>query len=276
MLSGLNALLLFTITEPNTSHDYSVELLFHGFNVASVAVLIADALGASKVSKKDKIRLHTLSVIHDIGKSMISTEILYESGRLNEEEFLLMRQHPLYSEDIFLNFLQHDSESSSYDVVKRDAEIIRYHHERWDGTGYPVGLVGEQIPYLARIITIADAFDAMVSRRVYHTHAHKDPVGEIKRCAGTQFDPEIVEACVPALTALYNKIRDNDRNEQEELIAKSIIKERTELLKALGVEHDPTKVSNRLATAKSVTLDVSAKPTEEVCKLVIVATEGVD
>jgi len=133
-------------------------------------------------------------LLHDIGKLAVPPEILRKPGPLNEEEWKAMRAHP----------------TLGFQILKKDDEIsplaravVRSHHERWDGTGYPEGLPADRIPLGARIIFVADAYDAMTSDRVYRRKlSTQDALAELQRCAGTQFDPEVVAAFVEEFGAL--------------------------------------------------------------------------
>ena len=122
--------------------------------------------------------------LHDLGKLAIPEEILRKPGPLTDAERLVLERHP----QIGYRML----ESLGVDPV---ANWVLHHHERWDGTGYPEGLPGEQIPLGARIIFVADAYDAMTSDRVYRGRlSDEEAIEELERCAGSQFDPTVVEA----------------------------------------------------------------------------------
>jgi HD-GYP domain-containing protein (c-di-GMP phosphodiesterase class II) len=137
-----------------------------------------------KFSGKDLDQLTLLTMLHDIGKVAIRESILKKPGPLTLEEWEEMKKHP----EIGYRIAQNTPELSAV------AEYILFHHERWDGTGYPRGLAGEEIPLLCRILAVADAYDAMTSNRVYRQAMGKqEALAELKRNAGTQFDPALVE-----------------------------------------------------------------------------------
>ncbi len=136
--------------------------------------------------------LRLAAVLHDIGKIGIKDSVLLKQARLNHEEIAHMREHPLVGEDILMHIEQ----------MKSVRRILRAHHEKWDGSGYPDGLKGEQIPVHARIISIADTFDAITTDRPYRKAADwKTAVEEINRCSGREYDPMLVQAFVAACTA---------------------------------------------------------------------------
>ncbi len=136
--------------------------------------------------------LRLAAVLHDIGKIGIRDSVLLKEGGLNHEEICHMREHPLVGEDILDHIEQ----------MKDVRKILRAHHEKWDGSGYPDGLKGGSIPVHARIIAIADTFDAITTDRPYRKAADwKSATEEIKRCSGTFYDPEIVDAFLRACEA---------------------------------------------------------------------------
>ena len=142
------------------------------------------------LSEDELIRLGLAAVFHDFGKIGIPEEILNKPSKLSTEEFAIMKQHPTIARDLL----------SSLDQYSDLLPAITHHHERWDGSGYPDGLRGEQIPLWARIIALADAYDTMATRRTY-----KEPlplgkvVDEIKGGRGSQFDPELVDIMLEML-----------------------------------------------------------------------------
>jgi HD-GYP domain-containing protein (c-di-GMP phosphodiesterase class II) len=160
--------------------------------VQDITKLIAKRLG---INGKELEDLQQGALLHDIGKIGIPDRILLKNGPLDDEEWKVMRMHAQIGYDII---------KSSPDL-KDAAEIVGKHHERWDGTGYPVGLKGEEIPMGARIFAIADSYDAMRSDRPYRKGMSvKESVVEINKNAGTQFDPNIVEI----FNELINEIED--------------------------------------------------------------------
>ena len=137
------------------------------------------------LSSSELDRLSLLSVLHDIGKILIPQEILCKPGKLTEKEWAMIKKHPETGSRIAAS-------TKEFELVAKE---IRSHHEHWDGRGYPHGLSHEDIPYLARIITIIDAYDVMTHERSYSKAlSKKEALKEIKRCSGTQFDPAIAES----------------------------------------------------------------------------------
>lgn len=126
-------------------------------------------------------------LLHDVGKVGIPESILCKPGPLTDEEYEVMKTHPLIGVQIV----------TPMRFLGTAVEVIRCHHERWDGRGYPDGLAGEGIPLAARIFSVCDTFDAMTSDRPYRRALPFDhAVEEIERCGGTQFDPDVVDAFV--------------------------------------------------------------------------------
>jgi HD-GYP domain-containing protein (c-di-GMP phosphodiesterase class II) len=161
----------------------------HIKRVVEYSMAIARHL-ASPLTDMEDLRL--AAVLHDIGKIGIKDSVLLKQARLDHEEIAHMREHPLVGEDI----LEH------IEQMKQVRKIMRAHHEKWDGTGYPDGLKGEDIPVHARIIAIADTFDAITTDRPYRRAADwKTAVDEIKRCSGTEYDPVLVDAFTRACEA---------------------------------------------------------------------------
>lgn len=154
----------------------------HADRVAELAEELALSLGCTQERARD---VYLAGKLHDIGKVAIPDSILRKRGKLTEEEWEMMRRHP----SIGANVVSHVG------ALARLAPIIRSHHERYDGAGYPQGLRGHEIPLEARIVAVADAFDAMISDRPYRDRINVERArARLRANAGTQFDPEIVAA----------------------------------------------------------------------------------
>jgi putative nucleotidyltransferase with HDIG domain len=157
--------------------------LHHSENVAKYGVKIAKKMNLSK-ELCSIIRIGGL--LHDIGKIGIPEHILTKPGKLTDDEYMLITTHPSIGYEI----IKHVASFNENGVL----DIVLYHHERYDGKGYPAGLKGEQIPLVARIIAVADTFDAMTSKRVYRQELDLEfTLNEIHKNRGTQFDPNIVD-----------------------------------------------------------------------------------
>lgn len=154
----------------------------HSRRVAVYASQIAEKLG---LSKEDVRNVRIIALLHDIGKIGVPDAVLNKPGRLTDEEFALMKQHAAIGSEILKDI----------DMITGISIGARYHHERYDGRGYPEGLKGEDIPYIARIIAVADSYDAMTSNRVYRKHlTYEQVMSELEKGEGTQFDPDIARA----------------------------------------------------------------------------------
>lgn len=161
----------------------------HSRRVTEIAIAIAARLGLPEEEIKT---LRQAGLIHDVGKIGIEDTILRKPGRLTAEEFAVIRTHPERGVQII----------EPLDFLRGALPILRHHHECYDGRGYPAGLVGEAIPLGARIVAIADTYDAITSSRAYRRARGQDAaLAEIERCSGTQFDPELaglfIEICRP-------------------------------------------------------------------------------
>ena len=166
----------------------------HSRRVAQYAALIAENLGWSKEEIQN---LKNCAYLHDIGKIGIPDQILNKPGKLTNEEFNLIKQHTTIGQDILKDIT----------IIPHIDEVTRSHHEHYDGTGYPDGLKGNEIPIQARVIALADSYDAMNSRRIYRNAlSHGRIYHEIQMNAGTQFDPEITKVFLKLMDngSLYN------------------------------------------------------------------------
>ncbi len=159
--------------------DVIEDLHGHVHRVSDLAVNLGTSLGLGEI---DLDRLALAGVLHDVGKIHLDPGILGKPGPLDPNERELMNRHPELGFAMTRNRLD-----------PKVAEAILYHHERFDGTGYPFGLAGEEIPILSRIILVSDAFDAMTSTRAYQPALPVDfAINEIRKHAGSQFDPQVV------------------------------------------------------------------------------------
>lgn len=167
----------------DTLNARTVETFAHSQRMAKHARLTLKALGHNKVSDSDDVAL--LAKVHDIGKITVPDKILNKNGRLTDAEHDVIKKHAESGYKIVKNIVNSD----------KIADGVLYHHERFDGMGYPYGLKGEDIPLFARIISVCDVFDVIVTGRVYsEKRTVKEAIDEIIRCKGTQFDPLVVDA----------------------------------------------------------------------------------
>jgi len=159
----------------------------HSERVMRNAVHLARAVGMVK-HELEMIRYSAL--LHDVGKIGLPTHILSTKEKLTSEEYDLVKQHPVIGYEIV----------KPISFLRAALDGIRYHHERWDGRGYPDGLSGEDIPYMARLLALADTWDAMAHDRFYRrARTPEEIVTEFKECSGTQFDPELVPTAITIL-----------------------------------------------------------------------------
>lgn len=169
--------------------------LGHSDRVSAYAALIGEKLG---LSEENINTLKLGGLYHDIGKLNMSDSILKKESKLSDEEYSKIKKHVIDGVDLAQN-------SNDYEKIM---PIIEYHHEKYDGTGYPNNLKGEEIPYLARITSIADSFDAMTSSRPYRQALPIEVAkSEIEKGAGTQFDPEITKQFLDILENDYESIK---------------------------------------------------------------------
>ena len=156
----------------------------HSQRVADYSALIAGALGWDD---KRINNLRNAAYMHDVGMIGIPDSIVNKPTRLTEEEYAIIQRHTLIGVDILKDIT----------LIEHVAEVAHYHHERYDGTGYPEGIAGEEIPIEARIVAVADSYDAMNSKRIYRNALEKEKIiEELESCSGTQFDPVIAELFV--------------------------------------------------------------------------------
>ena len=156
----------------------------HSRRVAQYSRAIAMRMG---YNEQDSETISRSALLHDVGKIGIPDAILKKEGKLTEEEYAKIKEHTTIGADIL-------SAITTFDHLSDGA---RYHHEHFDGSGYPAGLAGDDIPMIGRIVAVADVYDALSSRRRYKAGMQsQDVVAEIQRCANTQFDPDVVKVFV--------------------------------------------------------------------------------
>lgn len=171
----------------NTIEAKSPVTYMHTERVCIYALKIGETLN---LSKNDMIILKEASLLHDIGKLGIPDNILDKPDKLTDSEFEIIKSHPQKGYNIL----------KSVKSLKPIANLVLCHHEKYDGSGYPNKLSGEQIPYLAKIITVADSFDVMTSRRPYKNPSSiETAISELEKCKWTQFDGNIVDAFIQVL-----------------------------------------------------------------------------
>lgn len=197
VLSQFHDLILCIISalearDPYTSH--------HSSRVAEMTETICELMG---LDEEEKEIYHIAAHLHDIGKIGIRDNVLLKEGKLNDEEWNIMKSHSEQGYNILMN-------AKSFEVV---ADVVRSHHERYDGKGYPDGLKGEDIPLGARIIAIADSIDAMISDRPYRkgmdTNVCKD---QIEKNIGVMYDPAIAKKVIEHWDELLRSREDESNN----------------------------------------------------------------
>ncbi|MPQ44903.1 bifunctional diguanylate cyclase/phosphohydrolase [Clostridium tarantellae] len=182
---------LISVINAKDKYTYS-----HVERVVSYSRLMAEKL---QLSKEDKKKLIYGAYLHDIGKINVSKDILIKKMPLTEKEWGILKQHPINGVDIL----------KPVESLNNVIPLILYHHERFDGKGYPYGLKETEIPYLARVLTIIDCFDAMTSNRPYSKRkTYEEGFEELRNNAGTQFDPNIIEKFIDVVKNNINKIED--------------------------------------------------------------------
>lgn len=185
ILKDLKELFYKTIKSISSALDAKDEYTHgHSMRVTLYSIILAKTVN---IPENELEMIEISGLLHDIGKIAIPQAILCKAGKLSDEEFVIMKTHPGNSEKLI----------SSIKKLENIAPGIKHHHERWDGRGYPDKLAGEDIPYSARIIAIADTYDAMTSTRSYRKALdHEIAIEEIKKCTGTQFDPVLAQKFV--------------------------------------------------------------------------------
>jgi HD-GYP domain-containing protein (c-di-GMP phosphodiesterase class II) len=173
----------------------------HARRVTRYSVMIARALG---VGGRELLEIERGALLHDIGKIGVPDSILLKPAKLTDEEWEIMRRHPELGHLMIRNIR----------FLGKSAPVVLHHHERYDGKGYPAGLVGDAIPLGARIFSVADTFDAMTSDRPYRKAlGYEETRTEIERCAGGQFDPKVVASFSAVAPGAWQAVRDEVETE---------------------------------------------------------------
>jgi len=137
------------------------------------------------LSKREADEIAYASMVHDVGKANVPDAVLKKEGPLDRQEWTIMQAHTKWGEELLI-------ENSDFEMAR---EVARWHHERWDGSGYPDGLAGEAIPFVARLVAVADVYDALISQRPYkEAWPAEKAIAELRRLSGSHLDPEIVAA----------------------------------------------------------------------------------
>jgi len=166
----------------------------HSERVAMLSALLALKVG---YSEEDAERVRISGLVHDVGKIGVAEAVLCKPGRLTDEEFDLIKTHPRIGYEIMKEI------PNFQDILPG----VLHHHERWDGNGYPEKLSGEDIPHMARVMALADTFDAMSSNRAYRAGLPREKVfAEFRKCAGSQFDPDLVESFLALDFTIYDSM----------------------------------------------------------------------
>jgi putative nucleotidyltransferase with HDIG domain len=181
-LASLQVGLISTMLKTLSLRDHMTAR--HSAAVARYARAIAEAVGASE---REQELIHTAALFHDIGKFIFPDSILRADRKLSDEDYAIVKQHPSVGAELI-------SEIEGYGPV---AEIVRHHHERIDGRGYPDGIAADAIPLGSRIISVADVYDVITARDTYRTPVTvREAFEELRRVAGTQLDAHLVEVFI--------------------------------------------------------------------------------
>lgn len=181
-MEALRKIEIIKIDEEYLNFGLPVAEIMHSYRVAKLAIKIGSKI---ELSTQQLMDLYTGAIFHDIGKAKVDKRILGKKGKLSIAERKIIDIHPIYSAEYI----------DRIDNLRYLKNVVKAHHERWDGTGYPDGLRKEKIPLLSRIISIADVYDALTNKRVYRDFAFtKEQAKEIMfNNSGKQFDPKLLE-----------------------------------------------------------------------------------
>jgi diguanylate cyclase (GGDEF)-like protein/putative nucleotidyltransferase with HDIG domain len=225
----------------------------HSRRVSEYAVQIAREM---HMDEEETENIKYIALLHDIGKIGVPDYVLNKPGRLTDSEYELMKQHTVTGGEILKDI-----------GLFKDLDVgAKYHHERYDGKGYPNGLKGEEIPLVARIICMADSYDAMTSNRVYRNHLSKEVVmSEIERCRGTQFDPNVADAFLAYLNKIDKqgltavKYSDEEHMDDASKLLKKFMRDQTEQTIESINKDELTRVYSRSAGERYITIAMRAE-----------------
>ena len=156
--------------------NYALEYLLHGLNVANLGLVVAEELNLNEIETH---LLYYGGMFHDLGKSLISEDILFKPGRPTDDEWETIKLHPYYSSILVDNFITYNVDKKNRLLFRylknRLPQVVLFHHENVDGSGYPVGLKGSEIPTLSKILRIIDIFDSLLADRIYRKRSYTIP-----------------------------------------------------------------------------------------------------
>lgn len=199
-LDGVRALIRAVEAKDRYTHRHSEQVAFYATQLAR----------EMKLNPKEIEGIHVAGLLHDLGKIGLPDHILTKSGTLTLEEFYLVQKHPVLGADILSNIT----------MFEKEARLVRHHHERWDGNGYPDRLSYEETPLGARVIHVADSMDAMLMDRSYKSGCSVNAmIDELLRCSGSDFDPAIVSVAVKWCRQHPDLLRHSEPNPRRSLSA---------------------------------------------------------
>lgn len=238
------SVLISSLVKTLQANDEDTEA--HVKRTQEAGIKLGKRLGLSDVELSN---LSLLCILHDIGKVAIPLEILNKPGKLTEEEWKIIKSHTIKGYEI----------AKSTSELEGIAEMIKYHHERWDGLGYPDGLSLETIPLLSRIISVVDAYDAMINNRSYRkAMTIEEAKSEIIKCSGTQFDPKIASTFIEMINE--NAIEE-DRIHQAHVIPVANIGETEEVSNENTFTY-PVKYAKYILNSDNIIIEVSKEFTK--------------
>ncbi|SET28970.1 HDIG domain-containing protein [Natronincola peptidivorans] len=179
-----------------TDQGFSLDFFIHSTNVARIALEIAEDMELSFMEKQS---LYQAALFHDIGKSKIPQSVLNKKGKLSPNEWEIMKKHSIYSQELFLSMASLNSKNIEI------GKIIRYHHENWDGSGYPDRIAGEDIPLPSRIIRIADIFDAITQPRAYRNYKITNALEVMEDMKGNEIEKDLFDSSHSLLNSILHK-----------------------------------------------------------------------